>query len=158
MNEINLCKAGYKLLIIIYSAMFLPIIGFLIVVGILEATPGPFISLAIFSVIYAVCIFIMRHCYLHEKSNMKTDGDLLEISRPDLPGPLIIKREEIVTLEYYKVTSFISWFAMVQGQCPKALFISYHKDGTIIRDAIGQVEYKEIKAFCEKYNFPLKMH
>ncbi len=109
--------------------------------------------------ILAICLVIKES--KNKKYYLKVLNDSFEISYPNLTNKgevLTVKFTDIEKIDYYKMISFVSWLAVIQMQCPKALFITYYTNNRKEEKAIGHAELKDIVKICEEKKIKLIIH
>lgn len=154
-------KALFKPVLIILNFLFIPTIISLIVALVLLKEIFIAILLACFITIYIVTILLFKWESNRKTNFIKVEKDGLEINYPNLAKDgncLSLNYEEIIKIDYYKITSFVSWLALVQMQLPKALFITFNKNGNIVRKAIGHSELSEVTKLCNENNIKYRIH
>ena len=158
---IYLNKSILKPLLIICSFLFVPPIIMLIISCILFNEVQLYVILCCFVLLYIFSFWIVIRESKNKKYYLKICNDSLEILYPNLTSNgevLSVKITDIEKIDYYKITSPISWLAMFQWTCPKAMFITYSKNNIKENKAIGHAELKEIVKICEEKGIQLIIH
>ena len=72
---------------------------------------------------------------------------------------LELKYNQIIKIEYYKITSITNWiFEFFQIFCIRCAYITYIANAEEVTRLIGCLSYKEIKEIAQKTNIKLKVH
>lgn len=158
---IYLNKAILKPLSIFISVIFIPSIILITICCFLIKEIQVFIILCCFVLAYilAMCLTIKES--RNKKYYLKVNNDSLEIAYPNLTRKdevLSVRFIDIEKIDYYKITSFVSWLALIQMQCPKALFITYHINNRKEEKAIGHAELIDIVKICKEKEIKLIIH
>ena len=148
-------------LAIIYSIVFVPIIIVSIILCIISFEIKALIILLVSFALYLLIMFICwkvtrnKDCYLLVKENG------LEMVIEGLSGKekLELKYNQIIKIEYYKITSITNWiFVFFQFFCIRCAYITYIANAEEVTKLIGCLSYKEIKEIAQKTNIKLKVH
>lgn len=148
-------------LAIICSILFVPIIIVSIILCIISFEIKALIILLVSFAIYLLIMFICwkvtrnKDCYLLVKENG------LEMVIEGLSGKekLELKYNQIIKIEYYKITSITNWiFVFFQFFCIRCAYITYIANAEEVTKLIGCLSYKEIKEIAQKTNIKLKVH
>lgn len=158
---IYLNKAILTPLLIFMSFIFIPAIILITISCFLIKEIQIYIVLCCFVLAYLLAICIVIKESKNKKYYLKVNNDSLEISYPNITNKsevLSVKFTDIEKIEYYKITSFVSWLALIQMQCPKALFITYNINNKKEEKPIGHVELKDIVKICKEKEIKLIIH
>ncbi len=158
---IYLNKAIVKPLSIFISSIFIPFIILITISCFLIQEIQVYIvsCCLVLAYILAICLVIKES--KNKKYYLKVLNDSFEISYPNLTNKgevLTVKFTDIEKIDYYKMISFVSWLAVIQMQCPKALFITYYTNNRKEEKAIGHAELKDIVKICEEKKIKLIIH
>jgi len=144
----NLSEKQFKPAIIFLSIIFCPLfLGVLVVLS----CNFDIMILSIFLIL--LLIYVLLILFYKKISNNKNHYLIIYDSKMIINYPNInkikhvldINYENIIKLEYYKITSITSWFQLLNGVLPKCIFITYIKDGKEVCELMGHMELKDIK-------------
>ena len=71
--------------------------------------------------------------------------------------PLTLDYNQLVKIEYYKMTSIRAWLLLANRIYPQCVFVTYRSGDAEIRKLIGYPAYEEIAELCKKHGIPLEM-
>lgn len=115
------------------------------------------VSFAIYLLIMFICWKVTRNkdYYLLVKEN----GLEMVIEELGSNEKLELKYNQIIKIEYYKITSITNWiFEFFQIFCIRCAYITYIANAEEVTKLIGCLSYKEIKEIAQKTNIKLKVH
>lgn len=158
---IYLNKAILKPLLIFTSFFFIPALIILLISCLLIREIQVYMIFCCFVLVYIISIHVVIKESKNKKYYLKVCSDSLEILYPNITSEgevLLVKFTDIEKIEYYKITSFVSWLAMINMVCPKALFITYNINNKKETKAIGHAELIDIVKICEENGIELIIH
>ena len=143
----NLSEKQFKPAFIFLSIIFYPLL-----LGVLAVLICDFDIMILIIFIFLLLVYIILIVFYKKISNNKAHNLILHDCRMVINYPNInnmkhvleIYYESIIKLEYYKMTSLISWFQLLNGVVPKCIFITYIKDGKEVCELMGYMDLKDI--------------
>ena len=159
--RIYLNKAGFKPVLIICSAFFVPIIIILFFVAINDKKISMWMVFLFFLVLYFVFVI---PAYIESTSNknyMDIKENSIIIKHPSISDDMTSKEipiNNISSFEYFRMNSIISWIAIICLVIPNTLIINIDKDGKSIDYNIGFCTKNDIIKICNENNIKLILH
>lgn len=144
----NLSEKQFKPAIIFLSIIFYPLFLGVLAVLICNYDISILIIFLLLLVAYIVLIVFYKRISSNKAHNLILEDCKMVINYPNInrmKNTLEIYYDSIIKLEYYKMTSLISWFQLLNGVVPKCIFITYVKDGKEISELMGYMDLKDIK-------------
>ena len=155
----NLSEKQFKPCIIFMSILFLPLISSLIVVLILHFTICVLIVFLILLSLYVFLIILFRKLYNKENTNLILYENKMVINYPNVnncKNSLELNYDDIIKLEYYRLSSIVSWFQLVYNYVlPKCVFITYDKNYDVRCELMGHMDLKDIKKIANEKGIKL---
>lgn len=148
---IYLNKGFFKPTAIIFSVILAPITIACLIISILDFTMGRMlVSLAFIAVYTLLIIFV----YLYSKRKdyyLLNDEELFIIKYPNVASnleELKLKTEDILKIEYYKLSSLKAWCLLLSYISPGAVFITFRSGTKEECKLIGYPSFEEIEKLC----------
>lgn len=152
-------KASFKPLMIILSFLFIPSIVTLIVCCFLIPSIPIYVILLVFILMYCLGIIAIRKESNSHRNYIKIMEDMIILKFDNFSSNEIsIKYVDIYQIDYYRINSFISWFALICMQCPKIAFLTFSDGKSIMKKPIGYFEKKDIEKICNINKIKLVIH
>lgn len=148
-------------LAIICSILFVPIIIVSIILCIISFEIKALIILLVSFALYLLIMFICWKVTRNKDYYLLVKENGLEMVIEGLSGKekLELKYNQIIKIEYYKITSITNWiFVFFQFFCIRCAYITYIANAEEVTRLIGCLSYKEIKEIAQKTNIKLKVH
>ncbi len=158
---INLSRAQFKPAVILLSVLFVPLMLAAFVLCLLDYTFDIFMLFVCLTVCYTTIIIIMSKVLKRSKYCLVLFDAYLEATYPNLGkrcGRIQVKYEDIVRLEYYKISSLKSWLLLFNYVVPQSVFITYKCNNEIITELLGYMQYEEIKKLTAEKGIALKIN
>jgi len=110
-----------------------------------------------FVILYFVIVFCIFRTSKSKKYYLYVENNSLISNYPNMHCPKI-NIENIVRIEYYKISSLKNWFLLHSYLLPQCVFITYQNDGVEVCDNLGYPRLNEIKKICTDagINFVIK--
>ena len=147
-------KNSFKFIVGIFSITLIPMIVACIVYLFVSGYNFVILIAALICALVYAIIFFFAYKYSQTTQLYMTvaeNGDIIVKYGIDEP----ISREDIIDITYHKLSSIKTWFMMVINNGCHIAYMTRLCDGKEKCDPIGYPKYKELKAFCEKYDIKL---
>lgn len=149
----------FKPFCIFISIVCLPISIACLVLTIVDFRLEMLIVTLIFWLIYFLILWGAHKLSISKKYFLCTDENgCITIHYPNvLQGLhyLRLNKNEIVKMEYYKISSFRAWGMLYSCTCPQCVFITYVYNGVEEQSFIGYPNFNEIQKLCNSSNIEL---
>ena len=145
------------------AVFFLSIIFFPLLLGVLAVLICNFDMIILIIFLMLLLVYITLIIFYKKISNNKNHNLIIYdckmvINYPNINNMkhiLEISYDSIIKLEYYKITSLVSWFQLLNGIVPKCVFITYIKNGKEVCELMGHMELNDIKKIANDKNIKL---
>ena len=148
---IYLNKGCFKPMLILMSVILLPISIACLFLTIYDFQVKLFvISLVMFFVYFCVILGLYKHSKSRKYYLTLQDNTYILINYPNISNmqTLELNCNEIIKMEYYKITSVKAWFMIFDYVGPQCVYITYAKNGKEESRLIGYPKFEEIRALC----------
>lgn len=150
---IYLNSAQFRPLAIIISLTMLPLVFSIGVLTIIDFRIEILLIFLIFLVSYLIVIFMIYKNSLSNKYYLNANNEYIEIKYPNvggMSGELVVDYDNIIKIEYYKISSIKSWLMLFNYVCPDCAYITYKHNNKEICEHIGYAKYKDLRALCNE--------
>ena len=154
----NLSEKQFKPTIIFLSIIFYPLLLGVLAVLISSFDIMILIIFLMLLLVYVVLIIFYKKISNNKNHNLIIYDCKMVINYPNINNVkhiLEISYDSIIKLEYYKITSLVSWFQLLNGIVPKCVFITYIKNGEEVCELMGHMELNDIKKIANDKNIKL---
>ena len=104
-------------------------------------------------VFYLFCSFGIYKHSVSKKYFITTNNDYITIKYPNIgTQELTLKSNQILKIEYYKLSSIVAWYNLCNYICPQCVFITFIYDGKEMCKHIGYPNFDEISKLCAEFN------
>ena len=149
---IYLNKGAFKPMLILISIILLPLSISCLLLTIYDFRVQTFIiSLAMLFVYFCTILGIYKHSKTSKYYLTLQDNTYMLINYPNVSSnmqPLKLNYNEIIKMEYYKITSIKAWCLLICYVCPQCVYITYAQNGKEESRLIGYPKFEEIRALC----------
>lgn len=154
---IYLNKGFFRPMLILVSAILLPILSALAILTVADFRVELLIWLTLMVAVYLLIAFGIYRYSRIKKHYLSVEDGFLSINHPRNVGAHCrkIHVDSIVKIEYYKILSFRAWCMLYNYVCPQCAYITYLYDGKEICEHIGYPDLKELLRLCGKFNISL---
>ena len=157
----NLSKKQFKPAIIFLSIIFYPLFLGVLAVLICNFDIIILITFLMLLLVYIILIIFYKKISNNKNYNLIIYDCKMVINYPNIKKMkhvLEIYYDSIIKLEYYKISSLVSWFQLLNGVVPKCVFITYIKNGIEVCELMGHMEFKDINKIAndKKINLIIK--
>lgn len=158
---ISLSHAQFKPTVILLSLIFVPLILATLILCLLDNMFDIFMLFVCLTVSYTLIIIILSKIFKRNKYCLVLYDAYFVATYPNLGkrcGHIQVTYEDIVRLEYYKISSLKSWLLLFNYVVPQSVFITYKCKNEIITELLGYMEYEEIKKLTAEKGISLKIN
>ena len=158
---IYLNSAEFKPFVILISVAILPVIISLLILNLFAFRISLLVILMMIVVGFVVAILVVYNNSKTKKYYLKVHKTHLELKYPNIGNgrnELKVEYENIIRLEYYKITSFRAWLMLYNYVLPKCVYITYTENGNVINELIGYMNYDDVKKISENNVIELKVY
>ena len=147
---ISLREGFFKPMLILLSIIFLPTSCASWILTLSNFRIAPLIVSLVFSLSFFATVFGVYKYSKSDKEQLYSEEGVLVIIYPNVTtSPRTeIEVNNIVKIEYYKISSFRAWCMLYNYVCPCSAFITYLLDGKEVCKHIGYPRYDKIKTLC----------
>ncbi len=121
-----------------------------------------FIVLLFLLCLYCFIIILSYKISQTKKYYALTNNEQLEIHYPNVgirnEDVIRVNVEQVVKLEYYRMTSIKSWFLLVNAIVPQCTFITYVEGGREFCGLIGYPSYDDVKKLADECGITMKVY
>lgn len=154
-------KAGFLPIFILANIPF--IIGFTPVIAIYFNTGIYDIydirSTVIVISIYSVIIGLIYLFFNSKKEYLLVSNDSLKVKCDNLGRQEVeLSINDIIQIDFYRMTSFSSWLSIIGCVSPNSVFISFIESNETVIKHIGYLKYKDVKKIANEKNIKLVLH
>lgn len=154
----NLSEKQFKPAVIFLSIIFSPLL-----LGVLAVLIFNFDMIALIIFLMLLLVYIILIIFYKKISNNKNHNLIIYDCKMVINYPnfnnmkhvLEIDYNSIIKLEYYKISSLVSWFQLLNGVVPKCVFITYIKNGIEVCELMGHMDLNDIKKITNDKNIKL---
>jgi hypothetical protein len=154
---VNLSAGFFKPFVIILSIIILPGALGCCVLAFLDFRAELVVISAVLCIIYIASVFLTYRLSRKKEYYLSFADGALEICYPNIDkrGVLRLEADEVVKLEYYKLSSLKAWCMLHNCICPQCVFITYIKNGIQLCKHIGYARLESIEGFCRDADIAL---
>ena len=155
---IYLNSGFFKPLFVLVSFLTLPLIVAIWGLFLLEDKIEVLVVAIIFSLCYFLCVLgIYRHSKMQKYILVVQDNSSLSIKYPNIQknNTLELSIDQIINIEYYKITSIKAWCMLYNCIAPQCAFLTYETNQERKSAFIGYPDIKQLQELCDTYNIRL---
>ena len=154
---VNLSAGFFKPFVIILSIIILPGALGCYVMAFLDFRAELVVISAVLCIIYIASVFLTYRLSRKKEYYLSFADGALEICYPniDKSGVLRLEADEVVKIEYYKLSSLKAWCMLHNCICPQCVFITYIKNGIQLCKHIGYARCESIEGLCRDADIAL---
>ena len=144
----NLSNKQFKPSIIFISIIFFPIFFGLIAVLTFNFDIFIFVVFLFVLLFYILLIMLYKKISNNKNHYLVIHEEMMEIHYSNgkkISQSLTINYNEIIKIEYFRMSSIISWLQVINGVVPKCVYVTYTKFGKEDCELIGYMDLKDIK-------------
>jgi hypothetical protein len=153
----NLSKEQFKSAFIVISILFLPMFLGLITIIIYNFEILILIIFLILLILYIVLIIFYKKISNNNNHYLMLYSKKMEIHYHNNKMNYVktIKYDNIIELEYYKLSSVLSWLQLINGVFPKCVYVKHNSCGKVECEPIGYMNISDIKKISKDINIKL---
>ena len=156
---IFLNKGFFKPFAIFFSVIFVPLILLSFFALIVNKTFPILLTMLILVFIYCSSILFAHRISKSQKNFMNIYDNICEIYYQGIVDDEEMCRisiNNIIKIEYYRISSPISWLMLLHSAIfPQCIFITFKHNGKEVEKHLGYVDYIEICSLCNQFNIDL---
>ena len=99
---------------------------------------------------YSLFVFAVYKYSKSNKNYMIFDGEILIINYPNFQAKISI--ENIIEIEYYKISSFKAWCMIFNYVAPQCSYVKYVDEKDTVCKLIGYPDFNKIRNLCIEKN------
>jgi hypothetical protein len=152
-------KGYFKPFAIFFSVIFVPLILLSFFALIVNKTFLILLITLILVFSYCLGILFAHRISKSQKKFINIYDDICEIHYPgivDNEEMCRINMNNIIKIEYYRISSPISWLMLLHSYIlPQCIFITFKHNGKEVHKHLGYVDYIEICSLCNQFDIDL---